>query len=448
MGRQCILIADDEPTIRFTLGAYLGDRGYDIEEASTCAETVARFRSGRIDAAVLDHAMPDGYSVDMIALLRQLEPDAPLVILTGHGTIELAVRAIQQGADQFITKPVELPALAAMVERLLDKRRALQRDTAGQRREARATADPFLGTSPAIRALAEEARRIAAADSPVLIQGETGAGKGVLAAWLHASGPRACETFVDLSCAGLAKEFLETELFGHERGAFTSAVSAKQGLLEIAHRGSLFLDEVGDMDLQVQAKLLKVIEDQRFRRLGDVRDRQVDVRLIAATHLDLKSQVARNAFRADLYFRISTLPLRVPALRERREDIETLARRLLQRIGQELGRGAFDLEPDALAALREWDWPGNVRELRNVLERAALLSDQPLLSRRSLRFESLLPATASAALSGTLEQIERRAIEQALEETGGNVSDAARRLGLSRSTLYAKVRSFGLTTGG
>ncbi len=446
MARERILVADDEPDVRFTIAEHLQSLGYAVEEADSCAQAVARFRAGRIDAAILDYSMPDGNSVELLPRLRQLEPEAPIVILTGQGSIALAVQAIQAGADQFLTKPVELPALALVVERLVAKRRAGRRDVAGRRREARQAPDPFLGTSPAIRGLAEQARRIALADNPVLLEGETGTGKGVLAAWLHANGPRAGEAFVDLNCAGLSQEFLESELFGHERGAFTSAVSAKPGLFEMADRGTVFLDELGDMDLQVQAKLLKVVEEQRFRRLGDVRDRQVDVRLVAATHVDLKARVASRAFRSDLYFRVSTLPLRVPPLRERREDIPLLAERLLERIGREVGRPRLELEPDALAALQERDWPGNVRELRNVLERAALLSDQDRLTRRHLRFESADASAPPAGLSGTLAEIERRAIEQALAAQGGHAGRAAQQLGLPRSTFYARLKAHGLTT--
>jgi DNA-binding NtrC family response regulator len=446
MAGERILVADDEPDVRFTIAEHLQSLGYAVEQADSCAQALARFRAGRIDAAILDYSMPDGNSVELLPRLRQLEPEAPIVILTGQGSIALAVQAIQAGADQFLTKPVELPALALVVERLVAKRRAGRRDVAGRRREARQAPDPFLGTSPAIRGLAEQARRIALADKPVLLEGETGTGKGVLAAWLHANGPRVGEAFVDLNCAGLSPEFLESELFGHERGAFTSAVSAKPGLFEMADRGTVFLDEIGDMDLQVQAKLLKVVEEQRFRRLGDVRDRQVDVRLVAATHVDLKARVASRAFRSDLYFRVSTLPLRVPPLRERREDIPLLAERLLERIGREVGRPRLELEPDALAALQERDWPGNVRELRNVLERAALLSDQGRLTRRHLRFESTGAGALAEGLSGTLAQIERRAIEQALAAQGGHAGRAAQQLGLPRSTFYARLKAHGLAT--
>ena len=249
MARGRVLVADDEPTIRFTIGEHLQSLGYEVEQAASCAQVLERFGAGRVDAAVLDNAMPGGSSVELLPRLRQLAPEAAIVILTGRGSIALAVEAIQAGADQFLTKPVELAALGLVVERLLAGRRAGRRDLAESRREARQAADPFVGTSPAIRALAEQARRLAAADSPVLLEGETGTGKGLLAAWLHAHGPRAGEAFVDLNCAGLSPELLASELFGHERGAFTGAAAAKPGLLEVADRGTVFLDEIGDMNL-------------------------------------------------------------------------------------------------------------------------------------------------------------------------------------------------------
>jgi DNA-binding NtrC family response regulator len=312
-------------------------------------------------------------------------------------------------------------------------------------REQRAEIDPFLGTSPAIRSLAEQARKLLDAESPILIQGETGTGKGVLAAWLHRRGTRAKEAFVDLNCAGLAREFLESELFGHEKGAFTGAIARKQGLLEIAHGGTVFLDEIGDVDPQVQPKLLKVVEERRFRRLGDVRERYVDIRLIAATHADLAALAREGRFRSDLYFRISAIPLFVPPLRERGDDVLILARSLLNRIAADLGRSVPSLEPDAERALLDYHWPGNVRELRNILERALLLGEGRPIGRDAMRFDAIgaCPAVADASL--TLHDLERRHIERVLGDTGGKVAEAARRLGIPRSTLYQKLKDYGLT---
>jgi transcriptional regulator with PAS, ATPase and Fis domain len=280
-------------------------------------------------------------------------------------------------------------------------------------------------------------------ESPILIQGETGTGKGVLAKWLHDHSPRLEEAFVDLNCAGLSREFLETELFGHEKGAFTGAVTSKTGLLEVAHGGTVFLDEVGDLDLQIQPKLLTVLEEKRFRRLGDIRDRRVDIRLIAATHQDLGRLVQGKTFRSDLHFRINTLPLFVPPLRERAEDILILARLLLQTLAAKLGRGTCTLAADAEQALRAHPWPGNIRELRNVLERAVLLSDQQVHGRKELRFDYSLGTEAAAddtALS--LMELEQRHIQRVLQQEHGHVESAAKRLGIPCSTLYQKIKQY------
>ncbi|MEE8218183.1 MAG: sigma-54 dependent transcriptional regulator, partial [Vicinamibacteria bacterium] len=282
------------------------------------------------------HMLPDGTALDLLPRIKELDASLPVIVLTGHASIDLAVRAVKEGADQFLAKPVELPALLVLLRRLLESQRARRRQIAGRTRQAREEIDPFIGSSAPLRKLAEEARRVAASSSPILIEGETGSGKGVLARWLHRNGPRADEPFVDMNCAGLSRDFLETELFGHEKGAFTGAVSAKVGLLEVAHRGVVFLDEIGDLDPQVQPKLLKVLEEKRFRRLGEVRDRQVDIQLIAATHQNLAAMARERKFRSDLYYRISTIPLRVPPLRERPEDIPALARRLVEGFSADL----------------------------------------------------------------------------------------------------------------
>jgi DNA-binding NtrC family response regulator len=282
-----------------------------------------------------------------------------------------------------------------------------------------------------------------------VILGETGTGKGVLARWLHRNGPRSDEAFVEINCASLSREFLESEMFGHEKGSFTGAVTAKQGLLEVAHRGVAFLDEIGDMDQQVQPRLLKVLEEKRFRRLGEVRDRQVDVQLIAATHQDLAELVRQQRFRSDLYFRISGVPLRVPALRERPEDIPLLARALIDECAAELGRRGLHLTPEAERALEAYSWPGNVRELHNVLERAALLCSSTELRPSDLHFEMAPSLTPAVPLEEeewlTLAEVEKRHIVRVLEKCGGRVPDAARSLGVPRSTLYDRLKQLGLS---
>jgi DNA-binding NtrC family response regulator len=403
------------------------------------------FRTSRPDAAIVDYMLPDGHALDLLPRLRDIDPTVPLILLTAHGSIDLAIRAVKEGAEHFLTKPVELSALLAILRRTLENRRNRQRQLASKSRQTREEVDPFLGTSAAIRQLAEQVRKVLVTESPILIQGETGTGKGVLAKWLHNHGPRAEEAFVDLNCAGLSRELLETELFGHEKGAFTGATASKSGLLEVAHRGTVFLDEVGDMDPQVQPKLLKVLEEKGFRRLGDIRDRHVDIRLIAATHQDLSLLVREKRFRSDLYFRISTIPLAVPPLRQRVEDIPLLAQYLLGRLVADLGRGDVRLAPEVERALQAYPWPGNIRELRNVLERAVLLSDRNILDRQDLRFDVPLAAEVSPDDSAmTLLELERRHIERVLREEHGHVERAARRLGVPRSSLYQKIKQHGI----
>jgi DNA-binding NtrC family response regulator len=444
-----VLLVEDEATIRFSMRRFLSNKGFEVVEAETCAAAEEVFRAGAPDVVLLDYYLPDGDGLDLLARLKPLDPNVPFVVLTAHGSIDLAVRAIKIGAEQFLTKPVELHALVVVIERLLENRRNQKTSLATRTRQSRREPDPFVGESPAVRRLAEQAHKLLASPSPVLILGETGTGKGVLASWLHRNGPRTSEAFIDLNCAGLSREFLESELFGHERGAFTGAVANKQGLLEIAHRGTLFLDEIGDLDVQVQPKLLKALEDQRFRRLGDARDRQVNVRLLAATHHDLTTLVREGRFRGDLYYRISTLPLHVPPLRERGRDVVLLARTLLQHVGADLGRPGASLTPTAEAALERYPWPGNVRELRNTLERALLHADGDRLDAADLLLDAGpggpaaapgAPNASSEAPALTLRQAERRHIEAVLRQSGGDVIVAASVLGLSRSALYQKIK--------
>jgi DNA-binding NtrC family response regulator len=440
MSRNRILVVDDEPGVRFGIRDFLELQGFEIEEAETCREAQETFRSLRPDIVIADYMLPDGTALDLLPRLREIDSEIPLLILTAHGSIDLAVRAIKEGAEQFLTKPLELPALHVILQRLLQKQRNHHKQLASKTRQVRQAIDPFIGNSASIRALAQQARRVLLTESPVLILGETGSGKGVLARWLHENSPRADEAFVDLNCAGLSRELLETELFGHEKGAFTSATASKQGLFEVAHRGTIFLDEIGDVDLQIQPKLLKVLEEQRFRRVGDVRDRQVDVRLIAATHQDLSELVRERKFRDDLYFRVSTIPLAFPALRERIEDIPILAESMLTKFAADRGR-EFRLEPECLKALQSYSWPGNVRELRNVIERAVLLSEGKNIRLNDLHFDGhKRSGSAFVDSSLTLLQLEKQHIERVLNEERGRVETAAKRLGIPRSSLYQKIK--------
>ncbi len=309
--------------------------------------------------------------------------------------------------------------------------------------------NPFVGSSRTIQRLRDLAGKVASTDSPVLIVGETGSGKGVLAEWIHANSSRRHEEFLDLNCAGLDREFLETELFGHEKGAFTSAIAAKPGLLEVANHGTVFLDEIGDVDLQVQPKLLKVLETGRFRRLGEVRDRFADVRLISATHRDLGQEMHEGRFRPDLFYRINIILLEVPALRSRPEDIACLAANLLQSIALNHQKTVIELDRSAIDALRNHSWPGNIRELRNVLQRAALVAENNVITDRDLQFFPLesqgLTWNSPPAADLTLRQLERAHIETVLAQELGSIQKAAKRLGIPRSSLYNKLSRFGIS---
>lgn len=447
MSRNKVLVVDDESGVRFGIRDFLEQHGYEIEEADSCQDAQHLFRSSRPDIVIADYMLPDGTALDLLPRLKEIDSEIPLLVLTAHGSIDLAVRAIKEGAEQFLTKPLELPTLLVILQRLLQKQRNHNKQLASKSRQVRQAIDPFIGTSPAIRALADQAKKILSTESPVLILGETGTGKGVLARWLHENSPRADEAFVDLNCAGLSRELLETELFGHEKGAFTSATASKQGLFEVAHRGTIFLDEVGDVDLQIQPKLLKVLEEKRFRRVGDVRDRQVDVRLIAATHQDIGQLVREKRFRDDLYFRISTIPLSFPALRERIEDIPTMAQYLLDKIAADLGRGDLHLDESSIQKLQAYSWPGNIRELRNVIERAVLLSDQKNITLKDLHFDGHAQVgTPFLDTRLTLVELEKQHIERVLHEERGRVEKAAKRLGIPRSSLYQKIKKHQIIT--
>ncbi|HEY2092487.1 MAG TPA: sigma-54 dependent transcriptional regulator [Thermoanaerobaculia bacterium] len=448
MLRNRVLLVDDEEGPRFGVRRFLKSHDFDVEEANDCATARVRFRSFRPDITILDFRLPDGTALDLIPEFRSIDSSA-LLVLTAYASIDAAVEAVKLGAEQFFTKPVELDTLLVVIKRIMENQRNRQQALAGAAKsDARNRVDPFLGVSDAIRDLRAKTDAVLRTDSPVLVHGETGTGKTVLARWIHSNGRRAGEAFVDLNCAGISREFLETELFGHEKGAFTGAMSTKQGLLEVANRGTVFLDEIGDMDLQVQASLLKVLEEKRFRRLGDVKDRSVDIRLIAATHRELRSLVEARGFRQDLYYRISTLELTVPALRERRDDIPILSQSILEGLARDLGQPRVRISAAAERILCRYDWPGNIRELRNVLERALLRSHGDVLDAEQLVMPAEAPSAAQSSAatprSGTLEDVERDYIEQVLRDENGAIDRVADRLGVSRSAVYYKARKHGI----
>lgn len=439
-----VLLVDDERELLVAVQEVLEDRGMKVSCGKSCGDAERLWRTARPDVAILDYMLPDGTALDLIQKFKENDPTVPIVVLTGHGTIELAVEAVKAGAENLLPKPANPSALLDVIHRSLENSRNRQSRMVEDSRRKRTSVDPFIGVSREIKELRAIAEKVASADSPVLIQGETGSGKGVLARWIHANSPRTQSSYVDLNCAGLPRDLLESELFGHEKGAFTGAIQVKPGLFDVAHKGTLFLDEIGDIDLAIQPKMLKVLEEKRFRRLGDVKDRQVDVRLIAATHRDLATMVRKGTFRDDLYFRISTLPVVLPPLRQRREDIPHLTRNLLTQLSMDMGR-KVEITDSAIAKLSEYSWPGNIRELRNVLERAILLGNSRVLDEASVRFDPLsLPGTFAASGVRTLEEIEREHIQSVLALENGKVEAAAKRLGIPRSSLYLKLKQYQL----
>ena len=446
MSKGRILLVDPDAAVRAALRNLLEMDGYVAAEAASSRAGLESFHLGRPDALVVAARLPEGTALDLIAHVKAVDPWIPCVVLARHEDLDVAAEAIQAGAEQFLLKPVPLPAFLLVVDRVLENQRNRRRSLREDARRSRDRVDPFLGDSPAVRALAQRAQRVAGSELPVLIHGETGSGKGVLAAWIHRSGPRAQDCFLDLNCAGLSPEFLESELFGHEKGAFTSAIAAKMGLLEVAHKGTLFLDEIADVPLTVQPKLLKVLEEKKFRRLGDVRERQVDVRLIAASHQDLHRLVRAQRFREDLFFRINTVVLEIPPLRERPEDLRPLAEAFLEWIAAEFPRPPLRLSSAGLRKLQTYTWPGNIRELKNVLERAALLCEGDELGPDDFEFQRRRTTEAAVAIPAPTDLVESEKvlIRRALESSGGRVARAAEALGISRSSLYQKIRRYGI----
>lgn len=443
--RTRLLLVDDDPGVRFGLREFLSSCGFDVSEADSCEATLRALGESLPDLAILDFTLPDGDALSLLPRMREVAPDLGVVLLTGHGSVNLAVRAIRSGADHFLCKPVQLAELESIL-RGLGRQKHLERARRAERvRRDRRPIDPFAGSSPAIRRLAAEAARAAESDAPVLVTGPAGSGKSVLATWLHRHGTRADEPFVDLHCASLSPELVDAELFGPARGRGGD----RPGLLQVADHGTLLLEEIGELSLESQARLVEVIDCRRYRPAGEPGDRRADVRLIAATQQDLAARVARGSFRSDLFDRLRATALRVPALDERLEDLPLLASRMLSRLAQDSGRPEPRLTPEMVAKLRTHGWPGNLRELHNVLERSLLLARDRELVVADIGFEngSGHPTASAPPEIGAplmLEEVERRHILAILAARNGNVQEAAAALGVPRSSLYQKLQRFGV----
>ena len=445
--RKRILIVDDDETVSAGLSALLSD-DWDVKTAANGRQAIVSFAEFSPDVVLLDVMLPDTTGIDLLHQFKMYSETTPVIMMSGGGSFERVVESMKLGAETFLPKPFDFETLTAALEQVW-RMIATRREVMALRRNAVTNGDRIPGVSAAIAQLNDILPQIARAPSPVLIEGESGSGKGVLARLLHERSPRARGPFVDLNCAGLSKELLESELFGHERGAFTNAMNTKQGLFELAADGTLFLDEIGEMEPGIQARLLKAVEDKRFRRVGGTRDLRVDFRLIAATNRDLAAEVAAGRFRSDLYFRLNVVKLRVPPLRERKEDLPILVEAVLKPLSKEMGRAIPKVSARAMKKMESYPWPGNVRELRNVLERALLTLEGDEIQSNDV----LLDVDAASAVqppAGVLpsEEWQIRKLDDvvadyvgaAVEATGGNVRKAARMLDISPSTLYARMK--------
>jgi DNA-binding NtrC family response regulator len=447
-----LLVVDDERSLRFSIGEWARDEGFAPLEAATGREALEAVRERGVDAVVLDLKLGDEDGLRVLKELRESDPSLPVVMLTGHGTVEQAVRAIQLGAYDFMLKPPDLTHLGVVLDRALEHARL--RQEVNRLRESATGNLVIIGDSDGLRhAMSRLERAAKASSSTVLIHGETGSGKELMARYLHERSARAPGPFVELNCSAIPEQLLESELYGHERGAFTDAKRFRKGLFELADRGTLFLDEIGEMAPQLQAKLLRVLETRTFRRVGGAVDITVDVRVVAATHRDLAKLVAEGRFREDLYFRLNVVPVVVPPLRERPSDIPPLAEHFVARFCRELGRPTAHLHPGALERMLAYRWPGNVRELRNIIERVVLLEAEDEIRAEHLPSELTAGAHASPGAPSEpfppgivrpLAEIEKLAIEHALGVCDGNKTRAATMLGIARQTLRTKLKEYAI----
>lgn len=445
-----ILIVDDEPGIRESLRGVLEDEGFSCAAAATGEECLAELAEHSYDAVLLDIWMP---GIDGLETLRRIQAipvqDRPeVVIISGHGTIETAVRATKLGAFDFLEKPLTIEKVTVVLKNAVQQRRmALElrrlKDDGRQR-------PPIIGESIPMKALRQQLELMATTNGRVLIFGESGTGKELVAHAIHAISPRAVEPFVEVNCAALPEDLIESELFGHRKGAFSGAEQDKTGKFEKAHGGTLFLDEVGDMSLRTQSKVLRVLDEQRFEPVGAAEGVQVDVRVVASTNKNLEQEIERGNFREDLFYRLNVIPFFVPPLRERVEDIQLLAEHFLKEFTTAYGRKPKELTPEAIRSLEEYPWPGNVRELRNLMERIVIMNPQSRVDVRHIPLNPVRRSTfeRSAERFGSLQEVreaaERDYILKKLEEAKGNVTRTAEFLGLERSNLYRKMKALGI----
>jgi two-component system, NtrC family, response regulator HydG len=443
-----VLVVDDQRNMRATTAIVLREAGYAVAEAEDGGAAVLRVTAESFDVVLTDVRMGAVDGMEVLRATLEASPTTQVIVMTAYGTIESAVEAIRRGAYDYIAKPFKEEELLLRVGKAVDKRRLLGEVSLLRRDfQARYGLDHIVGRSAALRELLDRVVRVAPTDATVLVTGESGTGKELIARALHAASRRADKPFVPVNCAAITETLLESELFGHARGAFTGAIRARRGLFEEASGGTLFIDEIGETAPGSQAKLLRAIQEGEIRRVGESLSVKVDVRVIAATNQNLKTAVAERRFREDLYYRLNVVPLRVPPLRERREDVPILAQHFLEKYAERTGERKT-LSPSALQKLIEYPWPGNVRELENMIEQAAALAPHAALSDADIRFEggpSAVPgASAGQTLAEAVDAAERRAIEAALARCGGDLTRVARELAVSSTTLWRKMKRLGL----
>lgn len=428
--------------------------GYSVETAHNVKDAQKAFNSPvELDAVVTDLKLPDGDGLQILAAARERSPLLPVVVMTAHGTIENAVSAVKQGAYDFIAKPFDPDHLILIVARALSESGSRRENIVLKKEFSRYLRMPELvGESPQWLGVIESARKVAPLKTTALILGESGTGKELIARAIHFFSPRAEQPFIAVNCAAIPKDLIENELFGHEKGAFTGATEIKQGRFELADKGTILLDEIGDMDLPLQAKLLRVLQESEFERVGGTRTLKVDVRIVAASNKNLERAVADGSFREDLFYRLNVFPISIPPLRERRADILPLARFFLEGFCRDMNRQRLSISEDAVRTLERYVWKGNVRELRNVIERAVIMADGTVVETGHLALcdpevtPSGVPASGSLLAIGeaAARAAEKSMIEKVLQETGGNKSRAAEMLGVSYKTLLTKIKEFGL----
>jgi len=441
-----LLIVDDEPNIRSSLEGALTREAFQTESAATLAEARAKLREA-YDVVLLDVWLPDGSGLDLLSEIMAATPETTVIMMSGHATVDAAVKATRLGAFDFLEKPLSLERLLVLLRNASD---ALALRSENRRLTAGWSAS-IVGRSPAIQKLLREVRMAGPTPARVLIQGENGTGKELVARALHAAGPRSAMPFVAVNCSAIPEELIESELFGHERGAFTGATQARRGRFEEAHHGTLFLDEVADMSSRAQTKLLRALQEGEIQRVGGNRTIRVDVRVIAATNQDFGERVRQGHFREDLYFRLAVVPIVVPPLRERKEDLSLLIEHFTHEITKEIGGKPKHFAAGATSLFQQYDFPGNVRELRNLIERLLIMTPGPSIAPDHVRAVLPTPAghpqtTESVRLSDAVREFEKQTIEAALAESGGSMTRAAAKLGLERSHLYKKMKKVGCKT--